>query len=320
MRRTPITVFAILILLVPMGVLVRAEITPQSSSASAQAPSPIRALLIVAHPDDEYEMAGTIYKITKELGGAVDQVIITDGEAGYRYSFLASRYYGADLTIESTGRAELPRIRRQEAHRAALILGIRHQWFLGERDAKFTLDVHEVLSSWNTRRLSKSLVDRLQKGNYDAVFVLLPSESTHGEHKAATILALEAAQAIPENRRPAIIAADAAQERGETYQPLAGYPVTATTSVKPVFGFDRDVHFGFNNALSYAIVVNWVIAEHKSQGLFQTMVNHDRFEDFWLFNLSGNSALDRIRPSLEDISRDPATAEKGIVPASSNGR
>jgi LmbE family N-acetylglucosaminyl deacetylase len=285
-----------------MVALAHAQSAPQSSSVAAPSPSPIRALLIVAHPDDEYEMAGTVYKITKELGGAVDQVIITDGEAGYRYSYLAARYYGADLTTEATGRAKLPRIRREEAHNAARILGIGHQWFLGERDQRFTLDVHEVFNGWNTRRLSKDLVDRLHQGNYDAIFVLLPSESTHGEHKAATILALEAAQTIQEDYRPAIIAADAAQDQTETYKALAGYPTTGATTTKPAFDFDRNAHFGFNNSLSYSIVVNWVIAEHKSQGLFQTMVNHDRFENFWLFADSGKSAIERIRPVLDGIS------------------
>ncbi len=288
----------------------------RSPLAASKSSALIRALLIVAHPDDEYEMAGTVYRITEELGGTVDQVIVTDGEAGYRYSYLAARYYGSDLTTESTGRAQLPRIRREEARQAGRILGIRHQWFLGERDARYTLDVHEVLAGWNTQRLLKSLSDRLREGHYNVVFVLLPSNDTHGEHKAATILALDAIQALPEAGRPAVIAADAAPDESETYRPLDGYPVTATTTVKPAFAFDRDVHFGFNNSLSYAIVVNWVIAEHKSQGLFQTKTNQDRFENFWLFSISGSSALSRVRPALEGISQRPISGANEVVPAS----
>jgi len=45
-----------------------------------------RVLLVVAHPDDESEMAGTIYRLTKELSGVVDQVIVSDGEGGFRYA------------------------------------------------------------------------------------------------------------------------------------------------------------------------------------------------------------------------------------------
>jgi N-acetylglucosamine malate deacetylase 2 len=85
-----------------------------------------RVLLVVAHPDDEYEMAGTVYRITKELAGVVDQVIISDGEGGFRNSSLAGQYYGADLTNESSGRGMLPHIRRDEARRAGRVLGIQH--------------------------------------------------------------------------------------------------------------------------------------------------------------------------------------------------
>ena len=49
-------------------------------SQPASTPTLARVLLIVAHPDDESEMAGTVYRIARELSGAVDQVIISDGE------------------------------------------------------------------------------------------------------------------------------------------------------------------------------------------------------------------------------------------------
>src|ERR1035437_2059470 len=104
---------------------------------------PVRVLLVVAHPDDEYEVAGTVYRISKELFGTVDQVVITDGEAGYRYSSLAVPYYGIDLTNEAVGRARLPGIRKEEARRAGRILGIQHQCFLNEKDDRFTLDSGE---------------------------------------------------------------------------------------------------------------------------------------------------------------------------------
>src|ERR1700730_11119033 len=47
---------------------------------------PVRVLRVVAQPDDEYEMTGTVYRIAKELSGTVDQLILTDGEAGYHYT------------------------------------------------------------------------------------------------------------------------------------------------------------------------------------------------------------------------------------------
>jgi hypothetical protein len=52
--------------------------------AARRRENPVRVLLVVAHPDDEYEVAGTVYRIIKEPFGTVDQVVITAGEAGYR--------------------------------------------------------------------------------------------------------------------------------------------------------------------------------------------------------------------------------------------
>jgi LmbE family N-acetylglucosaminyl deacetylase len=130
--------------------------------ANESAKKPVHVLLVVAHPDDEYEVAGTVYRISKELAGTVDQLIITDGEAGYRYSSLAADYYGADLTNEAVGRVRLPGIRREEARRAGRILGIEHQWFLNERDDKFTLDADDSLRrSWHKERVLQVLRQRL---------------------------------------------------------------------------------------------------------------------------------------------------------------
>ena len=272
---------------------------------------PVRALLVVAHPDDEYEVAGTVYRITKELFGTVDQVIITDGEAGYRYSSLAVPYYRIDLTNEAVGRARLPGIRKEEARRAGRILGIQHQWFLNENDDRFTLDASPSLQeSWHDERILHVLQQRLTKGHYDFVFVLLPSEQTHGEHKAASILVLEAVQQLPADERPIVLGAQAGGADPEPYKPLSGYPLTATDSLSPQFRFDRNTRFGYQESLSYQIVVDWVIAEHKSQGLFQTRCQQDGFENFWLFTVNRNSATASAESLFAAIAARPKPATK----------
>lgn len=299
----------ILLLIISIACAPRSK-AQDNISAATRGSVPTRALLVVAHPDDESEMAGTIYRITKELSGVVDQVIISDGEGGFRYSSLAGRYYGADLANEPVGRALLPRIRRDEARRAGRILGIRRQWFLNERDDHFTLNVEEVLQkSWKTDRVEEWLVHRLRKDHYDLLFVLLPTEDTHGQHKAASILAIEAVQQIPENRRPAILGVQASPKDTGSYKTLSGYPITATTSPVPEFHFDREVHFGFRNSLSYQIVVDWVIAEHKSQGLFQTTVGQNRFENFWVFSIGGNSSNKKASTFIEEIAARTQTGK-----------
>jgi N-acetylglucosamine malate deacetylase 2 len=276
---------------------------------------PVRVLLVVAHPDDEYEMAGTVYRISKELSGTVDQVIITDGEAGYRYSSLAVPYYGVNLTNEAVGRARLPGIRKVEARRAGKILGIEHQWFLNEKDDQYSLDAGESLHrSWRDERILRVLKERLSKGHYDFVFILLPSVQTHGEHKAASILALEAIERLPADQRPIVLGGQAGGADPAPYKALPEYPTTATYSLNPQFQFDRDTHFGYQGSLSYQIVVDWVIAEHKSQGLFQTRCQQDRFESFWLFALNRNSAFsDAARLFAVITPRPESVREIGIA-------
>lgn len=279
----------------------------------------VRVLLVVAHPDDEYEMAGAVYRISKELAGTVDQLIITNGEAGYHYSFLADRYYGVNLTDESVGRSRLPHIRRKEAQRAGKILGIRHQWFLNEKDDHFTLDADEVLNrTWHTEKVFNNIQRHLRKGHYDFVFVLLPTEDTHGEHKAATILTLRTIEQLPADQRPVVLGAQAGANDSETYHTLPGYSLTATHTSEPQFQFDRNARFGYREALSYQIVVGWVIAEHKSQGLFQTRCRQDRFENFWMFTMHRESGAPEATTLFQTISARSEAGQKTGMAAAAN--
>jgi hypothetical protein len=52
------------------------------------------------------------------------------------------------------------------------------------------------------------------------------------------------------------------------------------------------------DSLSYQIIVDWVIAEHKSQGFFQTTVGQNRFENVWVFSNGGSSA-NKTAPRLK---------------------
>src|SRR5450631_510934 len=67
-----------------------------------------RVLIVDAHPDDEGAYAAAVYKITHDLGGMVDLVVVTNGEVGYKYSTLAEAYYHLKLTDEKIGRKYLP--------------------------------------------------------------------------------------------------------------------------------------------------------------------------------------------------------------------
>ena len=109
-----------------------------------------KLLIVVAHPDDEYAFAATTYRLVRELGWAADQVIITNGEAGYRYSTLAQAIYGTALANERDGRVNLPAIRKEEAGRAGKILGIRQHFFLDQKDSGFDSDGPPLLPTIGT--------------------------------------------------------------------------------------------------------------------------------------------------------------------------
>jgi LmbE family N-acetylglucosaminyl deacetylase len=262
-----------------------------------------KLLIVVAHPDDEYMFAATTYRLARELHWVADQVVITDGESGYRYASLAEAIYGKKLDGESEGHANLPAIRKEELLRAARILGIRKHYFLDQKDLGFaTSAANASAENWDQPKIVKFLSNLLVRERYDVVFTLLPTSETHGHHREATILALQAVAALRENTRPLVFGAEAGPPHAGTqrFAGLPSIPLTATVADQPAILFDRNTSFGYHNALNYQIVVNWVIAEHKSQGLFQTDTDKDEFERLWLFRLSGKDATSRA----DDLRRE----------------
>ena len=166
-----------------------------------------KLLIVAAHPDDEYAFAATTYRLARELGWAADHAIITNGEAGYRYSALAEAVYGVGLTGEREGRSRLPAIRKRETLAAGKVLGIRRHYFLDQRDSGFATDAASApTDNWDHAGVRAFLTGLLHRERYDAVFTLLPTPETHGHHRAATLLALEAAATLPEDRRPLLLA------------------------------------------------------------------------------------------------------------------
>lgn len=244
-------------------------------------------LVVVAHPDDEYYCAAIVYRLTHELGGTVDELIITNGAGGYRYALLAEGIYGYPLTRESVGRTRLPLIRRNEALRAGRILGIRQHYFLDQPDVAFAPDLEPSIGRvWDRPFIERQLDTLLALGGYDYVFVVLPTEDTHPHHQATALLALERVARIEEATRPVVLGCT---YRSSTDAPvraapvLQGHPQAQVLGDGPLFSFDRRHKFGFDAALDYTVVVHWMMAEYKSQGLFQTAYGVDDAEDLWYF-------------------------------------
>mgnify|MGYP002381291170 CR=1 FL=1 len=273
---------------------------PAFMQTPAQGP---RVLVVTAHPDDESAMAVTIYKVTKELGGVVDQAVITNGEGGYKYATLAEPIYNLKLTDEKVGREHLPRIRKQELINAGRILGIRNHYFFDQKDAHYGLDEREPLdTTWNVSWIETRLKEIMNSNHYDYVLCAMPDSTTHAHHKAATILALRTVSRLSE--KP-IIMAVTVSSKSDTVQrkfvQLRNHPVTRISSGKPTFMVDRTARFGFNDKLNYKIVVNWEIAEHKSQGTMQTFMGLGDVENFWLFDLNAAGAKQKAEPFFEAL-------------------
>ena len=273
-------------------------------------------LIVVAHPDDEAMFAGSVYKITHTLDGQVDLVTITDGSGGFSYSQLAEPIYGLDLSDEAVARKHLPEIRKKELEAGGKIIGIRNHFYLDQFDNAYTENVDTILSHvWNADEVRTRLRGIMTETDYDYVFVHLPIPNFHAHHKSASILALEAARGLPDSQRPVVLgcfmgARDAQQDMVPSdFTGLQDYPVTRVRTDVGPFIFDRTEKLDPNGRLDYRIVVNWLIAEHKTQGTMQLLVNMGEVERFWFFEANDPTQLGSTEGFFERLAV-PALAER----------
>ncbi|NNG17029.1 MAG: PIG-L family deacetylase [Gemmatimonadales bacterium] len=291
-------------------VLLSLLIIPWPSLTAAQDPAnpPVRVLLVTAHPDDDAAFAATVYRVTHHLSGVVDLALVTDGGGGYRYSTLAEPIYNLPLTDERVARQYLPAIRKRELMAGGAIVGIRKYFFLDQPDRGFTLSADSVLRAvWDTAFVGNRLTAILADGSYDLVLGILPFEETHGHHKSATIMALQAAMSLPPQDRPVVLGGFICpQDRTKEmrFEGLEGHVQTWVTGGAPLVRFDRTQKFGLNDRLDYRIIVNWVIAEHKSQGTMQLLMNRGDIECFWYFDANGPEGRQRVAELFEELKQD----------------
>jgi LmbE family N-acetylglucosaminyl deacetylase len=278
---------------------------PEFAVSETAAESNLKILLVVAHPDDESECAGTLYRLVHEFHATVDQAVVTGGEGGQHYCGPAVEYYG--LSKKRTLAKELPSLRRKEVRRAGRIIGVRRHYFFGQKDNGFTLDPGDGFRNWNLPALRSELRGLLRRERYDLVLTLLPSEDTHGHHKTVALLALEAAESLPARERPALAAvrSGSSAEDRVRFDGLNGFPQARTTTSEPFWSFDRRTPLAQNTALDHSIIVHWVIAEHKSQGMFQMEYGRNTHEYFWLFEI-GRERGERLWSALRAPQSDRA--------------
>lgn len=266
-----------------------------------------KILIVTAHPDDDAIFAGTNYKIVHDLKGTVDLALITNGEGGYKYSTLAENIYGHELTIEDTGRKYLPEIRKNELEAGGKIIGIRNYYYFDQKDHRYVTSefISEILDSniWDLEYIRSKLKDILTKENYDFVFIMTPTEGTHAHHSSSAILTLEAVQSIEENERPVVLAGSSSSKSDTMnfiYRGFIDFPVTNVSDTIP-FQFDRTQKFGFRDVLDYKIIVNWLIAEHKSQGTMQLLMNRGDIENYWYLDINPESGKAKAKELFDRL-------------------
>ncbi len=248
----------------------------------------LSVLLVTAHSDDNAAFAAAVYRISHGLNGTVDLAVVTDGSGGYAYSRLAEPIYGLRLTDEAVARQYLPAIRMQEAMAGGNVLGIRNYFFLDQFDHEFTLNADTVLQHvWDATFVRQRLRQIMERGSYDFVFVHLPMTTIHGHHQSATILALEAASELDGVAKPVVLASWPGNKSDTTafeFDGVPGYPITKLRDPDQVFVFDLTTPLDESGRLNYQIIVNWMIAEHRSQGTLQLYMNVWDIERFWIFD------------------------------------
>ncbi|MFT4605483.1 MAG: LmbE family N-acetylglucosaminyl deacetylase [Rhodothermales bacterium] len=264
--------------------------------ASAGSPS---VLIVTAHPDDEAMFAATVWKAVREHGAQVDLALVTDGAGGYRFSTLAEPIYGVNLTDPAVAKAALPAIRKKELMAGGAVVGIRNYFFLDQPDEGKILNVDSVFTElWDGAWVQRRLKSIIEKGNYDLILTFLPVPSTHAHHKGAAILTLRALSSILMAERPPIAGSMiGADDAGAFFSGLDGYPLSEVPPQNPVV-LDREQPLGLDGRLNYQIVVNWLIAEHKSQGTMQTYMNAGSHERFWFYGINSAASANAGRDLL----------------------
>ena len=269
-----------------------------------------RVLCVVAHPDDETAFASTLFKTATHLGGACDILLITNGEGGFKYSTLAERIYDLELTDEAVGRAHLPKIRRDEFLEGCVYLGVRDVLFLNQQDHRYSQDAGEVLADdadvWDLVEVELAIDRALREGDYDFVLGHLPTATTHGHHQAATLLAMRAVKRMQISDRPVVLGATTRESA--SVDDLHDYPESKVVA-GPVHEFDRTQPFGHRDKLDYRVIVNWVIAAHKSQGTMQIAMSQGERERFFVLDTGTEGAQEKTVAWFEAL-KEPQFPKK----------
>ena len=138
-------------------------------------------LLIVAHPDDDTEVAPYLAKAVFDEHRRVAVIYGTRGDAGGNLTGMEQGWVLGD-------------VREMEARRALSSLGISNVWFLRGPDTPGQ-DVLHSLETWHHGAALENMVRLVRLTRPDVILTMLPAfvvGENHGDHQAAAVLATEA--------------------------------------------------------------------------------------------------------------------------------
>jgi LmbE family N-acetylglucosaminyl deacetylase len=138
-------------------------------------------LLVVAHPDDETEIAGYLARAIFDQHKRVAVIYGTRGNAGGN-------------VVGQEQAAALGAVREIEARRALATLGIVNAWFLNGLDTPGQ-DVLRSLETWNHGASLDQVVRLVRLTRPEVILSWLPDYvvgENHGDHQASSVLATEA--------------------------------------------------------------------------------------------------------------------------------
>lgn len=138
-------------------------------------------LVVLAHPDDDTEIAGYLAKVVFDDHKRVAVIYGTRGDAGNNHQGMEQGWTLGD-------------VREIEGRRALAALGITNIWFLRGPDTPGQ-DVLHSLETWHHGASLESIVRFVRLTRPEVVLTMLPDYvvgENHEDHQAAAVLATEA--------------------------------------------------------------------------------------------------------------------------------
>ena len=106
---------------------------------------------------------------------------------------------------------------------------------------------------------------------------------------------------------------------------LPDRPNTRALNAKQPLLFDRTEPFGYKGKLNAMVIANWAIAEHKSQGTMQMLMNRGEVEQYFLSPVNVVGALERAKAFFDSLKGNPFPVKEygpsaGAVPIREGGK